>query len=272
MTTGLLGDTRARAYARKLELFNSFAEPELRGIIAGLGVPPGGRALDAGCGTGHVSAWLAEAASPGGLVIGLDLAEAHAAIARGRHAHIAVADAAQPPLQAGAFDLIWSSNTVNHMRDPVVCLRGWRELLRPGGRIVLGQSTFLPEMFFAWDARLEEAVTAACRRYYRDKYRLDERDLTATRNLLGVAQRAGLRVTGAHTIAIERTAPLAARDTAYFVECVFQGTWGERVRPYLSASDWAGLQALCDPSSPAFCLARSDFHHVQTYTVVCASL
>src|SRR5690348_9097364 len=48
----LLGDTAQRDYARKLQLFNAFAERELRQGIAGLDIRSGMRILDAGCGTG----------------------------------------------------------------------------------------------------------------------------------------------------------------------------------------------------------------------------
>ena len=56
------------------------------------------------------------------------------------------------------------------------------------------------------------------------------------------------------------------------VECVFNGYWGERVRPYLSEADWRTLSALCDPDSEDFCLRRDDFHHMQTLTVVTGHL
>jgi len=40
---GLLGDNPARNYGRKLTLFNAFAEPELRRLIAELAFNPGCR-------------------------------------------------------------------------------------------------------------------------------------------------------------------------------------------------------------------------------------
>jgi 2-polyprenyl-3-methyl-5-hydroxy-6-metoxy-1,4-benzoquinol methylase len=61
---GLLGDTPQRDYGRKLQLFNAFAAPELRALIAGLGLRPGMIALDAGCGAGMATAWLAEQVAP----------------------------------------------------------------------------------------------------------------------------------------------------------------------------------------------------------------
>ena len=79
------------------------------------------------------------------------------------------ADAAKLCFRDAAFDLIWSCNTVNHLSDPVAALVAMRAALRPAGRVVLAQSGFLPEMFFAWDAPLDEAVRRACHQYYRER-------------------------------------------------------------------------------------------------------
>jgi hypothetical protein len=76
---------------------------------------------------------------------------------------------------------VWSVNTIHHLRDPAAGACGMAELLRPGGRLALGQSSLLPDMYFAWDARLERATTEAVRAYYRDRYGLSEQDLTAVR-------------------------------------------------------------------------------------------
>ena len=269
---GLLGDSPRKAYVTKLDLFNRFAEPELRRLLAGLGLAEDSHVLDAGCGTGLMTTWLADLA-PAGLALGVDLSTGHLRHARSRMpAHPSLqflqADMTRLPLAVGPFDLIWSSNAINHLHDPVAGIQALAAKLRPGGRLVLGQSAFLPDMFFAWDARLEKEVMLACRQYYRDKYGLDERDTTAARNLFGWMRRAGLKNVTAATIIIERTAPLSAEDRQYFVEGVFQGYWAHRVQPYLTEADWRTLDALCDPASPQFCLNRPDFHHIQTYSTV----
>lgn len=268
---GLLGDTTARDYVRKLKLFNAYAEPELRQAIASLKLVPGMRLLDAGCGTGEALDWLRAELAPEDVVVGVDLASAHtrsARLANVSGALIVQADLLKPPLAGASFDLVWSVNTINHLHDPVAGVEILAALLRPGGRIALGQSSLLPDMYFAWNAGLELKVTQAVREYYRARYRLEEQDLAAVRAMIGVLRRAKLHNVCAHTFVIERQFPLSPKDEAYLSEAIFRDTWGERVQPYLSHDDYQELSRLCDPQNPAFALRRPDFHFLQTFTLV----
>jgi SAM-dependent methyltransferase len=267
---GLLGDTTARDYSRKLRLFNAFVEPELRQAIAGLGLKQGMRVLDAGCGTGEALGWLRDAVAPQGIVVGMDLAAAHVSAARAStppEVMLLQGDVRQSPLTPQSFDFVWSVNTINHLREPRACVEELAGLLCRGGRIALGQSSLLPEMFFAWDSRLERLTTEAVRRYYRDRYGLSERDLADTRSIVGLLRRAGMHNVRAQTLIVERVSPLKPADEAYLLEAIFRDTWGERLRPYLSVEDYDELIALCDPEHAAFALHRADFHFLQTFTV-----
>jgi SAM-dependent methyltransferase len=269
-SAGLLGDTPARDYSRKLQLFNSFAERELRQMMESLGLRPGMRVLDAGCGTGEALNWLLNEVLPQGAVTGIDLAAAHVQAAR-LHAspqvQVLQADLLEAPLAAASLDLIWCVNTINHLRDAVAGVKSLAALLRPGGRIALGQSALLPEMFFAWDSGLERAVSGALLRYYQDRYHIEDRDLDSVRAVLGVLRRAGLRNTVVRTVVIERFAPVDAATFNYIVEAIFRDTWGERLRPYLSGDNYAKLSQLCDPQSCGFALSRPDFHFLQSFTL-----
>jgi SAM-dependent methyltransferase len=270
-TVGLLGDTRGRDYSLKLHLFNSFAESELRQAISGLELRPGMRVLDAGCGTGEALAWLLGEVAPDGSVVGVDLSAAHVAAARrGRSQGIQVlqADLLELPLAVGSFDVIWCVNVINHLHDPRLGVQRLATLLVPDGRLALGQSSFLPDMYFAWDSRLERLTNEAVRAFYRDRYGLGERDLAGTRSLVGLLRRAGLQRVRARTYMIERTAPLDTAAENYLLEGIFLGTWGERLRPYLSSEDYAELSRLCDPKDPQFALRRPDFHFLQSFSVV----
>lgn len=267
---GLLGDTAARDYTRKLQLFNDFAAPELRLAVIGVGIKQGMRVLDAGCGTGEVLQWLQDAVGPEGLVVGIDLSAAHAraaCAAASPGAAVLQADLLRACIAPATLDLIWSVNTINHLRHPAAALAALTALLLPGGRIALGQSALLPEMYFAWDSRLERLTHEAVRRYYQARYGIDERDLRSTRNIIGWMQRAGLRHVAVRTMILERVRPLRKADEAYLLEAIFRGTFGERLRPYLPAKEYEALSKLCDPQHPAFALKRADFHFLQTFTL-----
>ena len=270
--SGLLGDTAARDYTRKLRLFNAFAAPELRQAIASLALKPGMRVLDAGCGTGEALGWLAAEVAPGGAVVGMDLATSHVRAARGMASEdtalVLQANLLEAPLLPASFDLAWSVNVINHLRSPSAGIDALGSLLRPGGRVALGQSSLLPDMYFAWDSRLERLVNEAVRQYYRDRYQLDERDLTAVRAIVGLLRKAGLPDVRARTFMIERIAPLRPEDEDYLLEAIFRDTWGSRLQPYLTKNDYEELMRLCDPLHPDFALRRPDFHFLQSFTLV----
>jgi SAM-dependent methyltransferase len=265
----LLGDTAARDYSAKLRQFNQLAEPELRDLIRKLHLSPGMRVLDAGCGTGEALTWLQCAVGEGGTVFGVDLAAAHVESARriAPSAQIQQGDLLSLALPPGSLDLIWCVNTLNHLRDRVDALAHLKSLLRPRGRIALGQSSLLPDMLFAWDARLERIMTEAVRRYYRERYLLDEHDLTAIRSLVGPLREVGFDSVSVCTVVIERIFPLDPPCEAYLRDTIFRDTWGERLRPYMSAADFDALQSLCDPRHATYALRRPDFHFVQTFTL-----
>jgi SAM-dependent methyltransferase len=270
-----LCDAPQRSYAGKLERFARFIAPELRGLFSELAIPPAARVLDLGCGVGTATRWLAELLDRDSRVVGVDLSLPHLQAARGardpaaraRDVSLLQADAAQLCFRDRSFDLVWSCNTINHLSDPVAALADLRAALRPEGRVVLAQSGFLPEMYFAWDAPLDEAVRRACHDYYRDRYDLEVEDTAAIRGLVRLLQRAGLRVGRVRPLVIERVQPLSAVDCAYFEEAIFRGTWGERLRPFLTREQWQALCNYTDPASPGYCLDREDFHHIQTLTV-----
>ena len=270
-SAGLLGDTPSRDYSRKLSLFNSFAKPELRALIASVGLSPGMRILDAGCGTGEALLWLLDEVKPSGSVVGIDLAAAHVDAARlhaSANIEVLQGDLLTARLAPGSIDFIWCVNTINHLRDPMQGLTKLSALLRPGGRIAIGQSSLLPDMYFAWDARLERVTNEAVRQYYRERYSLGERDLKSVRSLVGVLRGVHFQNVTARTIVIERVSPVDTATEHYLVEAIFKDTWGARLRPYLSDDDYAELVRLCDPQHSQFALRRPDFHFLQSFTLV----
>lgn len=263
-----LGDAPDRSYANKLERFSHFIAPELQLAFDGLDLAPGATVLDVGCGVGFATRMLSGLLGPNAHVVGIDLSLPHLLAARNPKAvGVVQADAARMCFRDASFDLIWSCNTINHVAEPVAALAAMRAALRPKGRVVLAQSGLLPEMYFAWDAHLDDAVRRACHEYYRQRYGLMLEDTASVRGLVGLIQRAGLRLGRVCTLTIERVQPLSDEDRAYFAEAIFEGSWGERLRPFLAPELWQKMCRNTQRDSPDYCLNRDDFHHIQTLTL-----
>jgi len=86
--------------------------------------------------------------------------------------------------------------------------------------------------------------------------------------LVGTLRQAALRNITTHTVMIERIWPLDEATQAYLSETIFRDTWGQRLQPYLSPDDYTELAALCDSQRPNYALRRTDFHFLQTFTLV----
>jgi SAM-dependent methyltransferase len=107
--------------------------------IGVLGDVDGIDAVELGCGTAYLSAWLARA---GAAMVAVDLSAEQLATARRLQASLGPsfplvqADAERVPLASGRFDLVVSEHGVAAWCDPERWLPEAARLLRPGGRLV----------------------------------------------------------------------------------------------------------------------------------------
>jgi len=98
--------------------------------------------LDVGCGTGEISSRLA-ALWPAAHVTGVDLIEAHLALARARYASVgerlkfARGDAFELPFAAGSFDLVVCRHLLQAVPMPERVIAELVRVARPGGVIHL---------------------------------------------------------------------------------------------------------------------------------------
>ena len=102
----------------------------------GTELPPGGRVLEVGCGTGNVLRYL-ERACPQALVCGMDLWPEGLRHARRRTGcPLVQGDMRVHPFSA-RFDLIGMFDVLEHIPDDVRALGDAHALLAPGGRLLL---------------------------------------------------------------------------------------------------------------------------------------
>jgi cyclopropane fatty-acyl-phospholipid synthase-like methyltransferase len=114
-----------------------------REVASTLEIKPGMRVLDAGCGIGGSSLWLAENFDVS--VVGITVCEKQLAMARrfARERGVAdrvtfeLADYTDTNLEAESFDVVWAQESVCYALDKRDFLAEAYRLLRPGGQIVV---------------------------------------------------------------------------------------------------------------------------------------
>jgi SAM-dependent methyltransferase len=104
-----------------------------------------GSMLDVACGSGGISAFLA--AELTAAVVGIDNDPHAIATANERGAEgcsFQVADANERlPFADGSFDVIFSNDSVHHLRDRFAVVRDWARVLRPGGQLLFTEGLVL---------------------------------------------------------------------------------------------------------------------------------
>jgi len=125
--------------AQKYDDAHAFVWRSAGGIVEWLAPQSGEAILDVGCGTGHVSAQIAQC---GARVIGLDSSPEMLDTARREHPHLRwiEGDARDFSLQSlelnAPLDAIFSNATLHWVRPPERFLECAATVLKPGGRLV----------------------------------------------------------------------------------------------------------------------------------------
>lgn len=259
-----------------LDLHFEAMRPEYERMLRSVGIQPGWRVVDAGCGTGPFLPLLRELVGEAGEVLAVDTDRT--AIARVRtHAeaagwhdvrtqvgdvrHLDAVTAGQPP-----FDAIWCANVTQYLDDASLgrFLRAARATLRPGGLLAIkefdGDALRIeptPEGLLArWhDARCAAGVVHA----------LALRRTASLEALLSAAGYADVRAT---PTPMHRSAPLDAA-TRDLMRSLFPFLADEAAKVRLHTDDRSAWAALADPDTPAHPLQRPDFLYAAVqWTVV----
>ncbi|MGW2328382.1 methyltransferase domain-containing protein [Streptomyces sp. NPDC001700] len=146
LVAGRAARSRTRAFFTSMAATweERFADdtPRYAAAVARMGLRPGQRALDVGCGSGRALPALRAEVGDEGLVLGVELTPAMlsaTAAVEGRAglARLLMADACRLPLAAGAVDGSFSAGLINHVPDPAVALCEWARVTAPGGVLLL---------------------------------------------------------------------------------------------------------------------------------------
>jgi len=129
-------------------------------LLALLDARPGERVLDLGCGTGHLTAKIAEL---GAQVTGVDRSAEMVAAARTAYPNLKfeICDARRLEFRE-EFDAVFSNAVLHWIHEPELVLQGVHRALRPGGRFVaeLGGKGNIRAMKEAFDRALVEMGAA----------------------------------------------------------------------------------------------------------------
>lgn len=140
-------DRRAPWYDALVRLLSLGGDREYRRrAVALLGLRPGQRVLDVGCGTGLNFRLLAGAVGPSGLVVGTDLSRGMLRAAPPAGAHRIQARASQRLFKPASFDAVLSTYLISTLLGEGV-LAPILEAVRPGGRVVIVDDALPPGWF-----------------------------------------------------------------------------------------------------------------------------
>lgn len=261
-------------YADTEYLYNHVMAPALAGAVAAVGLRPGWRVLDAGCGPGGVLPLLAEGVAPSGSVLGLDVSLPHIERARQlilehglREAVTAeVADLrAELPLARGVCDAVWSADVLypDTVSDPGAVVAQLAQTLKPGGVCAIFYGNWLRPLYLPGYARLEHLICAARETLYTRERQWQsgphpERPLSWLRA-------AGLTACRLHMFPVTYTSPLPDAVRAYIAGAIFAGHYAAAVvacgrEVGMVPEDVDLWRRLSDPASPDYLLDQPDYY------------
>lgn len=129
-----------------------------REFVLWLAIPPSGRWLDVGCGTGALIQTILQVASPSE-VQGIDLSDGYIAFARQQivddRVSFAIGDAQMLPFESMTYDTVVSGLVLNFVSQPGQAVSEMARVTRPGGVVaayVWDYAGKMQLMRYFWDA------------------------------------------------------------------------------------------------------------------------
>jgi SAM-dependent methyltransferase len=186
----------------RLRLLARVMRPSTLAFLERAGLRQGMTCLDAGCGGGDVAIDLARLVSPRGRVVGIDLDAVKLDLARSEAAAAGLANVAfhhgditASDGEAPRFDLAYARFLLTHLREPERAVARMRDLLVPGGLLVI-EDIHLSGSFI----HPPSAAFAAYLDLYRRTARLRGADPEIGPRLPGMLEAAGIASVAMHVV------------------------------------------------------------------------
>jgi 2-polyprenyl-3-methyl-5-hydroxy-6-metoxy-1,4-benzoquinol methylase len=152
---------------QRLALMSALLDPVERAHIDRLGVPPGWRCLEVGCGNGSIAQVLAERVAPAGHVVASDIDLSCIVDPQVPCLEIRRIDILQDVIEEGFYDFVVARALLHHLTPARKALERMVSALKPGGVILSVEPDMLPctvaepdSMHRFWEGWLRWSVEA----------------------------------------------------------------------------------------------------------------
>ncbi len=129
---------------QRLALMSELLDPLHRSHIERLGLKPGWRCLEVGCGNGSVSQWLAKRVAPGGDAVASDMDIRYIANLRVPNLEVRRLNILEDGLEEGAYDLVTCRAMLHHIQSPEKAVERMLAAIKPGGVFLSIEPDMLP--------------------------------------------------------------------------------------------------------------------------------
>lgn len=129
---------------QRLALMSELLDPTERQHILRLGLRPGWRCLEVGCGNGSIAQWLAAQVGPTGHVVASDLEISCIERAEIPCLEVRQLDILHGPVEQAHYDLVVTRALLHHLPSPRQALQRMMGALKPGGVLLVTEPDMLP--------------------------------------------------------------------------------------------------------------------------------
>ena len=100
---------------RRLALMSELLDPLHRSLLKQLGLQPGWRCLEVGCGNGSIAKWLSSETAPGGHVVATDIDTSYIADLHSPDLEVRRLNILEDEIDQGEYDLVTARAMLHHL-------------------------------------------------------------------------------------------------------------------------------------------------------------